>query len=79
MDPLSSARRPDLVILNKEKKKRTYQTVGFAVLADPNVKQRESENRDNFLHLARELKKYMEHKRDRDIDCNWCAQFCNKK
>ena len=54
-DHLISARRPDLVIVNK--KERTCQVVDFAVPADHRVKLKESEKRDNYLDLARELKK----------------------
>ena len=38
-----SARRPDLVIINK--KKKTCQNVDFAGLADPRVKLKESKNK----------------------------------
>ena len=41
----------------KKKKKRTFQVVNFAVPADNKVKLKESENRDKFQDLARELKK----------------------
>ena len=34
MDHLISARRPDLVIINKEKKRRTCRIVDFAVPVD---------------------------------------------
>ena len=55
MDHLISARRPDLVWVNK--KKRTCQIVDFAVSADHRVKLKESEKRDKYIDLARELKK----------------------
>ena len=45
----------------------------FAVPADHWVKLKESENRDKYLDLARELKKTLEHKRDSDTNCNWRA------
>ena len=54
-DHLISARRPDQVIVNK--KKRTCRTVNFAVPADNRVKLKESEKRNKFLDLARELRK----------------------
>ena len=52
---LISARQPDLVIVNK--KKTTYRIVDFAVSADHRVKLKESEKRDKYQDLARELKR----------------------
>ena len=52
-DHLIPARRPDLI----KKKKRTSKIVDFAVLADDGVKLKESEKKDKYLDLARELKK----------------------
>ena len=40
-DYLISARRPDLIIINKKKKKRTCKIVDFAVLADHKIKLKE--------------------------------------
>ena len=54
-DHLITARRPDLVLINK--KKRTCQIVDFAVPADHRVKLKEIEKKDKYLDLARELKK----------------------
>ncbi len=54
-DHLISARRPDLIIINK--KKRICKIVDFAVPADHRVKLKESEKKDKYLDLARELKK----------------------
>ena len=34
---------------------------------------KESKKRDNYLDLARELKKTMEHEGDGDTNCNRCA------
>ena len=56
-DHLISARRPDLIIINKKKKKRTCKIVDFAVRADHRIKLKESEKKDKYLDLARELKK----------------------
>ena len=50
-----SARRPDLIIINK--KKRSCKIVDFAVPADHRIKLKECEKRDKYLDLARELKK----------------------
>ena len=53
-DHLISARRPDLIIINK--KKRTYKIVDFAILADHRIKLKEYEKKDKYPDLARELK-----------------------
>ena len=55
MDHLFSARRPDLIIINK--KKRICKIADFAIRADHRVKLKESEKKDKYLDLARELKK----------------------
>ena len=52
-DHLISARKPDLV----EKKKETCQIVNFAVPAVHRLKLKESEKRDKYLDLAKELKR----------------------
>ena len=53
-DHLISARRPDLIIINK--KKRTCKIVDFAVPADHRIKLKECEKKDKYLDLTRELK-----------------------
>ena len=52
-------RKPDLIIINKEKKKkkRTCEIVDFAVPADHRVKLKESQINDKYLDLDKELKK----------------------
>ena len=65
-DLLISTRRPDLVIVDK--KKRTCGIVDFAVPTDQRVKLKESEKKDQYLDLARELKSYGTWKR-------WCYQL----
>ena len=55
-DHLISARRPDLLVINK-KKKRTCKIVDFAVPDDHRIKLKESEKKDKYLVLIRELKK----------------------
>ena len=55
-DHLFSARRPDLMIVEK-KKERICWKGNFTVPGDHWVKLKESENRDKYLDLARELKK----------------------
>ena len=52
-DHLISARRPDLIIINK--KKRTCKIVDFAVPADHRIKLKECEKKGKYLDLAREL------------------------
>ena len=61
-DPLILARRSDFIIISKKKKKekkkkRTRRIVNFAVPADHKVKLKESEKKDKYQDLARELKK----------------------
>ena len=55
-DPLIKAKRPDLIITNK-KKKRTCKIIDFAVPADHRIKLKEFEKKDKYFDLARELKK----------------------
>ena len=52
MDNLILARRPDQVI-----KQKTWRIGDFAVPAKHRVKLKESEKRDKYINLARELKK----------------------
>ena len=54
-DHLISARRPDLIKINK--KKRTCKIVDLAVPADHRIKLKECKKKDKYLDLARELKK----------------------
>ena len=56
-DHLILARRPDLIINKKKKKKRICKIVDFAVPADHRIKLKECEKKDKYLDLARELKK----------------------
>ena len=56
-DHLIPARRPDLIIINNKKKKKTCKIVNFAVPADHRIKLKECEKKDKYLDLARELKK----------------------
>ena len=48
-------RRPDLIIINK--KKRICKIVDFTVPADHRINLKESEKKDKYLNVARELKK----------------------
>ena len=77
MDHLISARRPDLVIINK--KKRTCRIVDFAVPADHRVNLKENEKKDKCLDLARAWKKTVEHESDDCINCNWCSWYSHQR
>ena len=55
IDHLIPARRPNLIIINK--RKRICKIVDFAVPADHRINLKESEKKDKYLDLARELKK----------------------
>ena len=54
-DHLIPARRPDLIIINK--RKRICKIVDSAVPADHRINLKESEKKDKYFDLARELKK----------------------
>ena len=70
-DHLISARRPDLIIINK---KREF--VNFAVPADHRMKMKEREKKDKYLDLVRELKKVIENG-DNYTHCDWCFWYSN--
>ena len=53
-DHLMPARRPDLIMINK--KKKICKIVDFAVPVDHRIILKESEKKDKYLDLARELK-----------------------
>ena len=53
-DQLILARRPNLIIINK---KRICKIVDFAVPVDHRINLKESEKKDKYLDLPRELKK----------------------
>ena len=75
-DHLISARRPDLIIINK-KKKKICKIVDFADPADHRIKLKEYEKRDKYLDLARELKKTKEHEGDNYTSWDWCLWHGN--
>ena len=54
-DYLISARRPDLIIILK--KKRICKIVDFAVPADHRIKLEKCDKKDQYIDIARELKK----------------------
>ena len=74
-DHLIPARRPDLILINK--RKRICKIVDFAVPADHRINLKESEKKDKYLDLARELKKTVEHESDDCTNCDWCVRHSN--
>ena len=76
---LISARRPDLIITNKNK--ITYKIVNFAVPADHRVKLKESRNKDKFLEPVPCLgiEKIVEHEGDSCTNCNWCSWYSHQR
>ena len=78
-DHLISARRPDLIIINNNKKKRICKVMDFAVLADYRIKLKECEKKDKYLDLARELKKTLVHEGDNYTNYDWCFWYSNKR
>ena len=56
-DNLIPAKRPDLIIINNKKKKRTCKIVDFAVPVDHRIKLKECEKKEKYLDLAKELKR----------------------
>ena len=56
-DHLIPVRTPDHIIINNQKKKRICKIVDFAVPADHRINLKESERKDKYLDLARELTK----------------------
>ena len=73
IDHLILARRSDLIIINK-KKKRICKIVDFA---DHRIKLKECEKKDKYLNLARKLKKTMEYEGDNYTNCDWCFWYVN--
>ena len=70
---LISARRPDLVIVDK--KKSTCRILHFAVPPDYREKLKGREKKNKYQDLAREWKKNVEHESDGDTNCNWCTWY----
>ena len=77
-DHLISARRPDLIIINNNKKKRTCKTVNIAVPTDHRMKLKERE-KDKYLDLAWELKKTVKHESDFYTISNWCSWYSHRR
>ena len=51
--------------------------VDFAVPVDHRIILKESEKKDKYLDLARELKKAVEHESDDCANCDWCVRHNN--
>ena len=51
----------------------------FAVQADNRVKLKESQKKDKYQELVRELKKTEEHESDSDTSLNWCSWYNYQK
>ena len=78
MDHLIPARPLDLItIINNNK--RISRIMNFAVPADHKVKLKESEKKDKYLDLARELKKTVEYESDGYNNSNWCSLYSHQK
>ena len=43
------------------------------------MKLEESEKKDKFLGIGKELKTTMEHESDGDTNCNWCARYSHQR
>ena len=56
-DRLISVRRQDLIIINKNKRREFANFFKYAVQANHRIKLKEREKKDEYLDLARELKK----------------------
>ena len=63
-DHLISTRRPDLILINKQK--RTCKIVDFAVPVDLRIKLKKREKKDKYL----DLEKTIEHEVDNYTNCN---------
>ena len=72
------ARRPDQKTRPQQKRKRSCKIVDFAVPANHRINLKESEKKDKYLDLARELnKKAVEHESNDCANCDWCVRHSN--
>ena len=62
----------------QKKKKRSYRKLNFALLTDHSIKLKESEKKDKYPDLARQLK-ILEHKRDSHTNCYWWSWYSHQK
>ena len=57
MGNLIERRRPDMIIIDKIRKRKTAQTVDFTVPADPDIEITQKRKIENYQDLKRELQK----------------------
>ena len=62
---------------NQQQKKRTCKIVDSAVPADDRIKLKESEKKDKYHNLTRELKKTMKHEADTYTNRDWYFRYSN--
>ena len=72
-DPIISARRPDLIIMNK--KKRTCKSVDFAVPADHRLKRKKMLKEGHVPRHWLGTEKTEEHESDNNTNRNWCFWY----
>ena len=70
-------KNPEFKSVELLKKLTNWKTVNFTVQVDHRIKLKESEKKDKYLDLARELKKTMEHEGDDYSNCDWCFWYSN--
>ena len=73
-DHLISTRRQDLIIIIKKREFAELYILQSRQITEKKLK--ESERKDKYLDLARELEK---HESDTDTKCNWCSQYSHQK
>ena len=56
---------------------KTGKIIDFAIPADHRIKPKESEKKDKYRELARQLKKNMERKCDDYTNSDWCIRYNN--
>ena len=71
---LIPARRPDILIVNKRNKKRTYRSVDFSILADHREKNQRKRKERQVLGPCQKIEKTMEHEGGGDTNCTWCTR-----
>ena len=76
MDHLISARRPDHIIIYKNKELAKLWTLLYGW---PQSKIEKNEKLDKYLDLARELKETVENESDNYTNCNWCFWYSHRR
>ena len=62
---------------SNQQKKRTCKIVDFVVPPDHRINLKESEKKDKYVDLSRELKKSMEYEGDDYTNRDWCIRYSN--